>query len=43
MDGQYASPALAAVHETVLDLAEAGVLEMRTTSPSRRVRCALGL
>jgi putative transcriptional regulator len=30
MDGQYASPALAAVHETALALAEAGVLEKRT-------------
>lgn len=30
MDEQYASPALAAVHETALDLAEAGVLEKRT-------------
>ena len=30
MDEQYASPALAAVHETALDRAEAGVLEKRT-------------
>lgn len=36
MDGKCATPALAVVHETLMDLVEAGVLEAR--SPSRRVR-----